>query len=687
MHGITKPKPAVKPDDTVFSHLLRFWQLPGKSCRLMSSFRRGAATTLVVVGMVVPVAAVGMFMAWGSNGQHASPRHGSVDTGRVTRGPLDIKLNERGNIDSANNLTMRSFVEGAFGNTSILKIVEEGSLVEAGEVIVELDSSKLRDELLLQQIRLDAAAAALKNAEADRQIQVMQNESDTAAAKLKLQLAQLDLKSYQGGEYAQQKHLVSSEIAIATEYFHRAQERWEFTTQLLRKGFTTTKVLDADRVAVAKTQVDLAAVKCKEQVLDGYKHRRSLAELESNVAFYQREIGRINLRCLAMLAMRDRSLLARKRQHFLEKQRFDKLQAQIAACTIRSPRAGMVVYANQLEGGRAAPSPLIYEGATIRERQPIIHLPDLTHMRVNARIHESKIAMLREGQEVTVHVDAYQDETFHGVVGGVAEVPNSASWPNINLKEYMAAINLTDDVARLVELKPGMTAEVEIYVDHDDSVVQAPIQACVERAGRYFAWVLEDDDAVTRHEIQVGRTNETETEVLSGLDEGDLVVLNPRRALPEEIALLEQEVGLDTESPWTNTTAPARAPKKPLVPTRPVDVQPKSEDTPAKSPGATEPAPILIVASMPDGDKAPGAASAGDSLAVFDRLDQNHDAQVTVAELPDPMKRVMDRLDTNGDHVIDKEEWRKGTCTVPTSVPTTVEPTAAATTPAVPATK
>ena len=44
----------------------------------------------------------------------------------------------------------------------------------------------------------------------------------------------------------------------------------------------------------------------------------------------------------------------------------------------------------------------------------------------------------------------------------------------------------------------------------------------------------------------------------------------------------------------------------------------------------------------------------------FDRLDQNHDARVTAAEFPEKMKPVFSRMDTNGDQVIDKDEWKKG---------------------------
>jgi HlyD family secretion protein len=628
--------------------------------------RCGAVAQLVVLALVLPLAVLGTVLAWSGKFKFSARREIAVETGVVTRGPFEVKVAERGNIDSANNLTLRSLVEGALG-TTILKIVDEGSLVQPGQVVAELDSAKLREEALLQQIRFDSATAALKNAEADCQIQVMQNESDLAAAELKLQLARLDLRNYQEADYQQELRIVAGEIKLATEYLARATERWKFTAQLLRKGFTTTKVLDADRVAMAKSQIDLTTARTKHEVLDGYTHRRQLAELEANVAFHQREIGRVKLRGQAALTQRERTFLARKRALFLEDQRLQKAQAQIAACTVRSPRAGLVVFANTLENGRSSSTPLIYEGATVRERQPLIHLPDLTHMQVNARIHESKIATLREGLEVTVQVDALKGELFHGVVDMVAPVPNSASWPNVNLKEYMTAVKLTDDVTRLAALKPGMTAEVEILVDRLESVVQTPIQACIERGGRYFAWVVEDEDEFTRHEIQIGRSNDTEAEVVAGLDEGDAVVLNPRRVLPDEIALLEQEIALIDESIWQHPPAAARPRETNAAPGKPRDdVKPKESDSPPQSPGATEPAPILIVAALPEKGKSAGQ-TADDPMSIFNRLDQNHDARVSVSELPDPMKGVMDRLDTNGDHVIDKAEWKKGTCTVPAS--------------------
>src|SRR5205085_2851926 len=148
-----------------------------------SGSRRGAVAPLTMALLMLPVAALGALLTWNGKFGVASKPQRVIETGVVKRGPLEVKVAERGNIESANNLTLRSLVEGGLG-TTILKIVDEGAMVKPGQIVVELDSAKLREEALAQQIRLDAAVAALKNGEADVSIQIMQNESDVAAAEL-----------------------------------------------------------------------------------------------------------------------------------------------------------------------------------------------------------------------------------------------------------------------------------------------------------------------------------------------------------------------------------------------------------------------------------------------------------------------------------------------------------------------
>ncbi len=632
-----------------------------------------AVKRVLLLALVLSVAVVGGGAVWSRALGNAHSQKPGLTTEAVKRGPLEVKIIERGNLESAANLTLRCMVEGATG-ASILKIAEEGSWVEKDQVLVELDSSRLRDEALAQQVRTESAAAALKTAETNVAIQQMQNESDVAATELKLKLARLDVESYKEGDHPQARNIILGEIAMAHDHLEMAEEREEHTTRLMKRGFSTTNMLEADRVALKKSRIDLETSREKQRVLDEFTYKRDIVERDANVRFYERELVRIRLRAEASMSQRERNLLAAKRSHFIEKDRYDRLIEQIAACTIRTPRAGMVVHANTAEGGRGSNVPLIYEGAVVRERQALINVPDLDDMQVTTRIHESKIGMMHDGLTATVHVDALPGESFYGVVNQVALVPNSGAWPNFNLKEYTAHIKLSDEPGRVHSLKPGMTAEVEILVDRLESVLQAPVQSCIERGGRFFAWVLEDDEELRRHEVSIGKSNDKSCEIVEGLQEGDEIVMHPRTAIPDEVALLEHDVPLNVESFWPEIKTPdLRAPqvkppepaseKEPAAPlARTNDI-----DKPTSTASASSPTPAAVALSETDAkppspreptDELRGAST--DPMVVFNWLDQNHDAKVTEAELPETRKPLLSRMDTNGDKAIDKYEWTRG---------------------------
>ena len=133
-------------------------------------------------------------------------------------------------------------------------------------------------------------------------------------------------------------------------------------------------------------------------------------------------------------------------------------------------------------------------------------------------------------------------------------------------------------------------------------------------------------------------------------------MLNPRSSLADQIALLESEV------PPQREPAPALPRPAPSRPSGPA-VDPGDGDSPGAAPrtvpvsGTSGPVARVAARSEP---KEPSRPEAGDTTAAFNRLDQNGDAKVTEAELPDPMKPVLSRMDTNGDKAIDREEWNKG---------------------------
>lgn len=613
------------------------------------SARRGAAAWAVLYLVVIPAALVGSVVVWRQVVELFRPRPVVLDTVSVKRGPFDVRITERGELESGRNVTLRCQVEGGSG-TTILKLAEEGTRVEKDEVLIELDSSRLQAEATKAHIRLESAVAALKSAQTRSIVQTLRNESNIAAAELRLMIAKLDLQKYLNGDFVIRRTKILSDLQFAEENLQGAHDRTGQTSRLLSMGYANSDELVANRLGETKARIAFEIADMKRRLFFQFTHKRDLAEREANVRRWTAEADRVKLRAQAATTQREVDLLARRRTETIERQRYEKLQNQIAACTIRTPCAGTVVYANSANSGRASPEPLIYEGAKVRERQPLVHLPDVTHMQVQARIHESKVLQLREGLTAEIHLDSRAGESFHGIVEKVADVPLSASWPRMDLKEYATVIRITDEPEKVATLKPGQTAEVDILADRLASVLQLPIQAVVHRGGRYFAWVTLPEHEPDRREVRVGRANEQAMEVIEGVVEGDEVVLNPRLSLPEAVALLQQDIPdpVEPENPPQDGHA-----DEVLVPMPGMDDPPSEE-----SPGEKERDPMPTIAD----ERAPLAGvSQKEAIALFDRFDQNSDSRVTRGELPALMKPMFERIDVNHDHVIDRGEWKKGT--------------------------
>jgi HlyD family secretion protein len=641
--------------------------------------RRGAIAKVLIVAIIV-LGAAGTGLAWKGNLLSRGGEKSNLIVEVVKKGPLEISITERGNLESASNQTLVCMVEGEAG-TGILKIVDEGTLVEKDQLLVELDSSKLRNDATAQEIVVEQAAATLKTAEKNVEIQITQNDSDIAAAELKLDLARLDLRKYEEGEYEQLKNTIKGEIELAFEEQSRAKDKYEFTKRLIKKGYAKQSEVEADRVALSKANINLSVAEEKLTVLNDFTAKRQIAELKANSIEFERELSRVKLKSAAALAKYEADLSAAKLKYEVEKSTYDKIQRQLAYCTIRAPRDGLVVYVNTRQGGfRGGSEPLIYEGAKVKERQPIINLPDVKNMQVNARVHESKISMVRIGLPATIHLDAKAGEVFHGEVSTVSLVPTSGNWPNVNLKEYITNIKLTDDIEKVSQLKPGLTAEVEILIDRLSDVLQAPVQSFVERGGRHFAWVLQGDGLV-RKEVKIGESNDQMTQIISGLAEGEKVVQTPRTVIPKEIVHLEEDVpatiesatsGLKTPEPGQRGGAPAGEGGR-----RGGRGGGRGE---RGSPGEAGSAPgggALASDGQPGGagrgeggrgegggqwgggGRGGGGRGGGDPAAFFQRMDQNGDGKITEEEMPEWMKARFAAMDANGDKAIDKEEWQK----------------------------
>ncbi len=543
----------------------------------------------------------------------------------MERGPFLLSLSVQGNLDSQSNATLSSAVEGT---TTIISIVPEGTIVEAGDVVCELDSSSLREKAKQQEITVTQADAALAQAIEALEIQKKQNESDIAAAELKWDLAKLDLEMYTKGEYPQLEKQLNGSVALAEEELLRVQENQTFTQEQVKKGYRTQNELDAARIAVKQAELKLQGAREELKVLVDFTKRRTEAELRANDKEFELELERTKLKAKAAQTQYEKDVEARKLTYEVELERFEDNKAQIEACVLKAPQKGEVVYAS-MSGSRRSSEPVnIEEGATIRERQAIINLPDVTQMKVDCRIHESLIGSVRKGLPARIRIDAYPGQYFNGVIKTVSSVPMAGSWPNTDLREYSTEIHLTDEVEKIRKLRPGLTAQVEILVDNRQDVLQVPIQSIVTVAGKQFSFVINKQGRPERRDVKIGESNQSHVEILDGIEAGEQVVLNPQSRFEDEINELKAQLASEKGDGLSDLQTP---------PVSQEEEKPKAK---------------------PDKEAAKGPPAGGfDPAAIISRLDKDGDGEISKEEAPAQMKERFDSMDSNKDGKISKAEF------------------------------
>lgn len=542
----------------------------------------------------------------------------------ATRGPLRITVLEAGSLEALKSTTVASLVEG---QAAILYLVEEGTVISeqdvaSGRVLVKLDASELEERIAKQVIDVQAARAAKVNAEASLSIQQQEDASKDRQAVLKVEFAELDLKRYVGtevaaaleqarrdvlagaadeasleqrlrqalvdpalqGEAQQRLRQLNSDISLAQEELKRAQVKWDWSRRLLERDFVSRDEEDADRLAVERRTIELDRARTAQAQYTTYDFAKEVTRLLSELVEAEGELSRVRERATSAQARAQAEVASKKEQEVLQEARYAKYLAQREACVIRATQPGLVLYASSGGEMRWGNDDRIREGVQVRERQPILTLPDLAQMGARINVHESVVDKVRAGQRVTVTVDAMPEQPVRGVVDSVKTLPNPADrWMNPDLKVYATLIRLEEV---LPGMRPGMSVKTEILVAEEADVVQVPVQAVSGTAGQPRVWVWDGEQARERP-VEVGPGNDRFVAVLKGLEAGEQVLLAPPRG---------------ASSPRTGAEAPAGGP-----PRGEGAAQPASQGARGRSRGAPR-SPGEASAAAPAATAAPAAA-------------------------------------------------------------------------------
>ncbi|WP_371378169.1 efflux RND transporter periplasmic adaptor subunit [Sporomusa aerivorans] len=189
---------------------------------------------------------------------------------------------------------------------------------------------------------------------------------------------------------------------------------------------------------------------------------------------------------------------------------YDEVMSKLDDTIIVSPMAGSVI------GKPLSAGELVAQG--VNNPTVILTVADMSKMQIEANVDQTDIGKIAMGQKVSFTVDAYPGKEFSGVVTTISRKAVVSQ----NVTYYPVTIDVTNAENLL---NPGMVARVSVTVSESKGALTLPLSAIrSDKNGKYV--VVAGPNGQTRNEpVTTGNTGDDRVEILSGVNEGDKVVL------------------------------------------------------------------------------------------------------------------------------------------------------------------
>lgn len=435
-------------------------------------------------GCLLVVAAVALFRSYNAK---VVVKKGPLLTHTVERGDLIVSVVEQGTLESKENLEIKCKVRG---ENTIIWVIENGSIVEEGQELLKLDTLAIEDAI---NERSKYALWSLSGAE-------------QAAAQARR--AEIAIKAYLEGTFVTELKNLEKDRAIAESNLRTEENMRKHTQRMFDRGYVSELDLEERKFAVTQAQLNVEEKITAIEILKKFTKKEELERLKGDL-----KAAQANQSSLEERAKMDGT-------------RRDLAVEELSQCLVKAPKAGMVIFPKAKAWER---QPDIEEGATVHRNQTLLLMPDLENMQVKVGIHESIIERVKEGLKAKIAIPGLK---MDGEVTSVASVARPAGWWTGNIVKYDTIVGLP----QIDDLRPGMSAEVEIVLAEHFDVVRVPVAAILETVEGDLCWV-ETENGTERRELVVGDSNDVFVMVESGIEAGEKVVLNPRGSIEEARAL------------------------------------------------------------------------------------------------------------------------------------------------------
>ncbi|MDQ6693004.1 MAG: HlyD family efflux transporter periplasmic adaptor subunit [Chloroflexota bacterium] len=500
--------------------------------------RRRGRLIVPLLLLAVLAAGVGYFLL--------SPSKG-VTTTTVHKGTIVSSVQTTGKLEAAKSARL------VFKSSGLVTrvVAQVGDKVKAGDLLAETDTAALQRELTGANVQLQISKLRLQQAKEG----VKQSDVDAATADLNAAVAQLD--QLKAGSRSQditaaqakfEEAKAARDGALATA--SNAREQARLTLALAQNALKNAQDLYS-RIKADNAKTSSANL-TSDQKLAQDKAERDVQDAQSKVSQAQSgydtaKLNEIAQRSGADAQLNDAQALLDKVKQGPTPQDITTAQSKVdaARATLSKVKAGptttdLAILQQGVElaqvgvdkvNAMLADSRLIapfsgtilsidlHQGETAPGMQTVATIADTASLRIKGDVDEIDVGRVTAGQPVTVTLDAYPGVKLPGKIESLA--------PGATLKGgstvYQATISFT--ATEGVVPREGMAANVDITAQRKDNVLLLPNQAFEKVGSKQFVSVRSPGGSTSKVEVETGLSNSTETEVISGVSDGQVIAL------------------------------------------------------------------------------------------------------------------------------------------------------------------
>jgi len=469
-----------------------------------STARRRLASLLVLGGVV------GIFVV-------VVGRRGSSDEFEehvVRRGHLKVSVPIAGVVVPCRAESYGGEIAGA--EMKIVDLAAEGDQVERDAQLIRFDDAPFRAAL---EETVGKRRTADSEAEQTRQglrAAIASERVATSEAEAGLARADMDLKTFVNGAAP----LAVEQSAALLERFQRemqeAQVKYEGLKPFAEKGYISQEEFRAARMRAEQAASDVALARKQHDTLIAHTHPQLLAQKNSDLATRGEGLKNLRQRSEAQIAQA-RAAVDLAQARALDAARVEgEVRRRLALCDVKARSPGLVVYREVFD--RSGQKRRVRVGDTVFTGQPILDLPDLSCMQLEAKIQEGEIHHVERKQQAEIRLDAFPDNVFSGYVLSLGALTTSE---RNEARAFPLKLQISDSDRRF---RPGMTARATISCGDVENALLVPVEALqVERDGH--SCLVRTLGGTARRRVTIGKSNAFSVEIKSGLVEGDTVLV------------------------------------------------------------------------------------------------------------------------------------------------------------------